>query len=256
MANRRAHEARRVVGAVILLCVALAGCSGFGEPKLEGSGGIGPVEFSVDSDGNITRKLGVSFDVGLLRVGLGVKQDLERDEWLVIFRDHRRPDDQVERVFKVESSDELVAVVDGVTTISFSDRRLVIDTTGGSVRSLRIEPSSGELEGPGPLVDRAGARWHPTPLTDAQRRTWIGEVAREGPGALVYMMSRGGRVPRPSTAAQIESFVRELYFVFDDAGDGGSRYIDPGGFRFWVDRLAGGVPHEQVALEFAAAAYR
>lgn len=232
----------------------LGGCS---SDAIEGKRGelsaqFGPVVFTVDTTGavNVSVEAEIATPVGTY--GVRVVDDLvvPEDTFLVIFRDYRRSPDEVDLTYELGAEQELRAVIDG--QISITRDRAVINTTNGQAREVRIVAAAtiDDLD-PGMFVDRARERWQSQPLSPDERATWVREVANGGRRQLLFMMSTGGLVARPISVAAQDRFLRDLYYILADAGEGGSRYIDAGGFEYWLARLASGEDHVEVAWAFA-----
>lgn len=139
---------RRGILSFVAACVAvvsllLSGCSGSGDVAV--GYGVGPVEISVSSKGEIRVEVGAKFatPIGTFSVKGGVTEGLEQkdDETVVLIRQTVKGQVQ-DTGFSLKTNQKLIVELNGQFYQEITDRRIVIKVKPGSGIKVRLEPSA------------------------------------------------------------------------------------------------------------------
>jgi hypothetical protein len=133
---------RGILAWLAVLTVLLSACSG-SDGDISVGYGIGPVEISVSSKGEIKVDVGAKFatPIGTFSVRGGVTQGLEQkdDETVVLIRQTVKGQVQ-DTGFSLETNQKLVVELNGKFYQEITDRRVVIKVVPGSALKVRLEP--------------------------------------------------------------------------------------------------------------------
>lgn len=139
---------RRGILSCLSACVAvvallLSGCSGSDSGDVAVGYGIGPVEISVNSKGEIRVEVGAKFatPIGTFSVKGGVTEGLEQkdDETVVLIRQTVKGQVQ-DTGFSLKTNQKLIVELNGQFYQEIEDRRIVIKVKPGSGIKVRLEP--------------------------------------------------------------------------------------------------------------------
>jgi hypothetical protein len=130
-----------VAACVAALALLLSGCSDSGDVAV--GYGVGPVEISVSSKGEIRVEVGAKFatPIGTFSVKGGVTEGLEQknDETVVLIRQTVKGQVQ-DTGFSLKTNQKLVVELNGQFYQEIQDRRIVIKVKPGSGIKVRLEP--------------------------------------------------------------------------------------------------------------------
>jgi hypothetical protein len=127
----------------VLLGVITAACDTGSGTEVRGSyrPPVLPVKFVWSPSGvSISGDNSIVTPIGIFSIGAQYSLPREEDSIYVIMRDRDEGVTGFDHTYKVESgSGEFIAVVDGRTTIQVANRRVLIDVTGGNVRTIEFK---------------------------------------------------------------------------------------------------------------------
>jgi hypothetical protein len=130
-----------VAACVAVVALLLSGCSNSGDVAV--GYGIGPVEISVSSKGEIRVDVGAKFatPIGTFTVKGGVTEGLEQkdDETVVLIRQTVKGQVQ-DTGFSLKTNQKLIVELNGQFYQEITDRRIVIKVKPGSGIKVRLEP--------------------------------------------------------------------------------------------------------------------
>jgi hypothetical protein len=153
--------------AAITIILAATGCSG-GTAAVSYKPPFAPISLTIDSHGSISVHASASIvtPVGTFSVGMGVAKGMSSipGATLLIIK-HWKGGSLVDDVYKIEiESEEITVVLDGRTTLTVSEGRVIADASEATVHSLVIKstavPSASPVNTTLPLTD---------PLTSTHR---------------------------------------------------------------------------------------
>lgn len=173
----RSMRARRAVRAVVLsslLALVATGCA-FGASSGGGDEvnySLGPVQFGLDDDGNVSVMVGREFvtPLGPFGIGVGVETGrAERTRDLVVVIRHTVDKQPREDVYQITTNQQLRVVLDGTAVQEFSPGRVLVEAEPGA--TIAIQP----LEtGPDGQLRPIAAPAMPQPFLG----TWSGSTTR------------------------------------------------------------------------------
>jgi hypothetical protein len=151
--------------ALIVVGLAVAGCSGAQVHASYKSPEILPVQLSLSTDGyTITGDLTYATPIG--KFSIGAKYNLQppaSDSIYVILRNQKTGFDQI---FEVKSGgDQFTAVLDGKTTVSVVNNEVTIDVTSGTIEKISFKRVTAQVAQqkrtsfPGRVWHRVYSRW-------------------------------------------------------------------------------------------------
>ncbi|GAA1234858.1 hypothetical protein GCM10009665_26300 [Kitasatospora nipponensis] len=164
-----------VATAWLLATVTLVGCGTHGRAAANWKPPFLPITFSIDTDGSISVQASaeVVTPVGFFSVEGDASRALHppNGSTFVILR-HKVQGSLVDDVYRIKSDQEMIAEIDGRTTIRINSHDLFIDASGGTIHKLTISAEEAKQQSSptpppttGPLTDH---------LTRAEHRAgWV-----------------------------------------------------------------------------------